>query len=374
MARSDFNWIHVAQRFNNSNPDVIVDFPIEGSGEFSEIVDDAYLLIQAQNISSDFHRISINGEPLPGIDLPKRDGWQTWMDRIPPGLLNFGTNTIRITRIIPSDDQFYINGVVVNWRENQPFQTDARSDFNWVPINHSFHDNAPTVTIQFPIEGIEDFGGEPIDDAYLLIKASGVSSNSHRIFINNEPLPGIDLPISHTDNQTGTWMDRILPGMLHKGTNTIRIDRIGNDNFFVSGAAINWRERSSNQTPRNIVKSDFNWIPIATTFNDFNPTVTVEFPIEGSDDVIDDGYLLIQARDVAASNHEIYINDCLLSGDNQLPYGPGYSMGIHPIPPNCLNKGTNTIRIVRIGGTDDFYVNAIAVNWRERPIPISPFG
>ncbi|MEM9091988.1 MAG: hypothetical protein AAGC93_25040, partial [Cyanobacteria bacterium P01_F01_bin.53] len=360
----------------NSNPDTIVEFPIEGSGDSSEIVDDAYLLIQARGVSSNSHQIFVNNKLLPGIDLPERSGWQTWMDRIPPGLLRFGTNSIRITRAIPSSDEFYINGVVVNWRETQSIiSNSARSDFNWVPINVSFNDNRPTTTVEFPIEGLDDFGGEPIDDAYLIIKASGVSSNAHRIFINNQPLPGIDLPISQTTTPVGTWMDRIPPGLLKEGTNTIRIDRIGEDNFFVSGVAINWRERgSAAQIPRNIVKSDFNWVTINQTFDDANPTVTVSFPIEGTDDVIDDGYLLIQARDVDDSNHDIYINNRRLPGEDILPYGPGYGVSIHPIPPTFLDKGTNTIRIDRIGGSDDFYVSAVAVNWREEPIPIDPFG
>jgi len=185
MARSDFNCVQVARNFVNSNPDTIVEFPIEGSGDSSEIVDDAYLLIQARGVSSNSHRIFVNNEPLPGIDLPERSGWQTWMDRIPPELLRFGTNSIRITRAIPSSDEFYINGVVVNWRETQSIiSNSARSDFNWVPINVSFNDNRPTTTVEFPIEGLDDFGGEPIDDAYLIIKASGVSSNAHRIFIS----------------------------------------------------------------------------------------------------------------------------------------------------------------------------------------------
>ena len=29
----------------------------------------------------------------------------------------------------------------------------ARSDFNWMPFSHTFTDDDPTLTVEFPIEG-----------------------------------------------------------------------------------------------------------------------------------------------------------------------------------------------------------------------------
>ena len=40
----------------------------------------------------------------------------------------------------------------------------ARADFNWIPFTHTFTANDPTFTAEFRVEG------DPIDDAYLLIR------------------------------------------------------------------------------------------------------------------------------------------------------------------------------------------------------------
>ena len=115
----------------------------------------------------------------------------------------------------------------------------ARSDFNWVQISHKFTESDPSKTVEFPIEG----NLNPVDDAFLLIQIVGVGSYDHKIFINNKPLPGSDLPIA--PGKSGAqqlWMDQIPPGYLMKGTNTIRIDRAAADDFTVHGAAIHWRE------------------------------------------------------------------------------------------------------------------------------------
>lgn len=111
----------------------------------------------------------------------------------------------------------------------------ARSDFNWITINHTFTINAPSVTKQFPVEGTQT----PIDTAYLLIQAENVSLSSHKIFINNQELGGFDIP---PESGWQTWMDSIPSGVLKAGTNSIRIDRIGEDDFHVYGVVVNWRE------------------------------------------------------------------------------------------------------------------------------------
>ena len=111
----------------------------------------------------------------------------------------------------------------------------ARSDFNLIPINRTFTVNAPSFTREFPIEGNQ----APVDDAYILITARDVSLSTHRIFINNQSLSGFDIP---SESGWQTWMDNIPPGILQSGTNTLRIDRIGNDNFTVRNVVVNWRE------------------------------------------------------------------------------------------------------------------------------------
>ena len=112
----------------------------------------------------------------------------------------------------------------------------ARADFNWMPVNHTFNVNNPSITIQFPIEGNRD----PIDDAYLLITAHNVSHQSHQILINNVHLPSWDIPIHNPGWQT--WMDHIQPDLLKTGTNTLTIIRAANDDFTVKDAVVHWRE------------------------------------------------------------------------------------------------------------------------------------
>lgn len=112
----------------------------------------------------------------------------------------------------------------------------ARSDFNWIPVNHTFTVNSPSITLEFPIEGTQ----APIDDAYLLITAHNVSHQSHEIRINNQPLSGWDIPIHNPGWQT--WMDRIQPGILKTGMNSITIVRSADDDFTVKDIVVNWRE------------------------------------------------------------------------------------------------------------------------------------
>ena len=112
----------------------------------------------------------------------------------------------------------------------------ARSDFNYIPINHTFTASDPSITREFPIEGNLD----PKDDAYLLITAHNVTSQSHQILVNNVSLPSWDIPIHDPGWQT--WMDHIQPGLLKTGMNSITIIRSFNDDFSVRDVVVNWRE------------------------------------------------------------------------------------------------------------------------------------
>ena len=112
----------------------------------------------------------------------------------------------------------------------------ARADFNWIPVNHAFTASNPSISVQFPIEGTAD----PIDDGYLLITAHNVSNQSHQISINSQQLSGFDLPIH--DPGWMTWMDRIQPGVLKAGMNTLTIVRTFNDDFHVKDIVVHWRE------------------------------------------------------------------------------------------------------------------------------------
>ena len=108
----------------------------------------------------------------------------------------------------------------------------ARSDFNWIPFTHTFTANSPSFAREFPIEG------NPIDDAYLLITAHNASQDN-QIYINNQQLPGWDIPL-----ETGwqTWMDHIPPGLLHTGINSIMVVRAGGDDFSTKDIVVHWRE------------------------------------------------------------------------------------------------------------------------------------
>ena len=111
--------------------------------------------------------------------------------------------------------------------------TMARADFNWLPFTHDFTENDPTLTVQFPIEGT------PIDDAYLIITAHNVTFQTHQISINNQELPGFDMPLN---NGWQTWMDHIPAGFLQSGTNSISVVRAGNDDFTTKDIVVHWRE------------------------------------------------------------------------------------------------------------------------------------
>ena len=117
----------------------------------------------------------------------------------------------------------------------------ARSDYTLIPIDQIFTENNPTITKEFNIEG------NPIDsnrlDAYLLVQVRSVEDSSHRISINNEDLPSVDLPPAPENSQAFLlWMDHIPANFLRSGSNTITITRTVNDDFEVRNVVVHWRE------------------------------------------------------------------------------------------------------------------------------------
>jgi hypothetical protein len=121
----------------------------------------------------------------------------------------------------------------------------GRSDFNYIEINQTF--TAANPVAEFPFE-VELSSGPVVGDAvgagYLLITVRSVDSQDHRIEINDIDLKGdfdIPLPPGNSDAWL-TYMDRIEPNVLRQGTNTLRITRVGNDNFVVRDVVVHWRE------------------------------------------------------------------------------------------------------------------------------------
>ncbi len=115
----------------------------------------------------------------------------------------------------------------------------TQSDFNWIPINHTFTEANPVVETVFGIEG--DL--EPVGPALLLLQVAGVNSLSHKAFINNEQMPNWFLsPAPGASQAAQLMMESIPEGFLKKGDNTFRIERGDQDDFVVYNTVIYWRE------------------------------------------------------------------------------------------------------------------------------------
>jgi hypothetical protein len=78
---------------------------------------DAYVGLQAFDVSDYGHEIEVNDEPLSGFDIPPNDGWQYWMDTLTGAELRGGTNTVRIRRDADSRDAFAVGTVTIHWKE-----------------------------------------------------------------------------------------------------------------------------------------------------------------------------------------------------------------------------------------------------------------
>ena len=125
----------------------------------------------------------------------------------------------------------------------------ARSDFNLILINEHLGDNQGDINTDFPFVGSQStrknfrIEGEPIDDAYVLFNHTQVNSFSHKILINNQELPFLE--IMDANDKPVTQMARINPGTLIQGTNSFQVVLGGSDNFIFYFAVVNWRERTS---------------------------------------------------------------------------------------------------------------------------------
>lgn len=117
----------------------------------------------------------------------------------------------------------------------------ARSDFNYVPVNHTFTGHNPVFETRFRVELSP--GQSVVDDGYLVITVKSVDATTHRIRINGVELSSFDIPLPPSNSDAWfTYMDRIQPNILQGGMNTLQIIRTGSDNFTVKDLVVNWRE------------------------------------------------------------------------------------------------------------------------------------
>jgi hypothetical protein len=117
----------------------------------------------------------------------------------------------------------------------------ARADFNYIPVNRTLTENSTFFEDNFTVE--LSSGQRVVDDGYLLITVRSVDLESHEIKINGEKLSGFDIPKPPGNSDAWfTYMDRIQPGLLHSGMNTIQIIRVGNDDFVIKDLVVHWRE------------------------------------------------------------------------------------------------------------------------------------
>lgn len=114
----------------------------------------------------------------------------------------------------------------------------AQADFKWVNFDTNFNSSTTNASRTFTVDST------PANDTgYLLVQAFDVERGNHRLRLNDKDLPSFDIP-KHGDKQWFTWMDRIPPGFLKKGTNKLEILRMGQEDFTVANVAVHWREAS----------------------------------------------------------------------------------------------------------------------------------
>lgn len=120
---SDFNVVIFREHLGDNVGDLNTDFPFRGRSSTKKNfriegrpVDDAFLLINHNNVNSSSHTIEINDRELPWLDIIDADDkFTTQMKLIPPGFLRNGNNTIQIHQ--KGSDNIIIMEVVVHWRE-----------------------------------------------------------------------------------------------------------------------------------------------------------------------------------------------------------------------------------------------------------------
>jgi hypothetical protein len=77
---------------------------------------DPLIGLQAFDVGEFGHEILVNDESLSGFDIPPNEGWQYWVDTVTGASLQEGTNTVRITRDVETDDAFAVGTLTVHWR------------------------------------------------------------------------------------------------------------------------------------------------------------------------------------------------------------------------------------------------------------------
>lgn len=127
MAKANFAVV----RFDEHLGDDVADIPGAGLYTFvgnqttakqfeigREPVGDGYLIIQVYDVQSTGHRIQVNGTDLPGQDIVPTDTfrWESWVDIVSAGILQKGTNTIRVLRA-SGGDNIIIASIFIHWRE-----------------------------------------------------------------------------------------------------------------------------------------------------------------------------------------------------------------------------------------------------------------
>ena len=139
MFNCDFVWLNFDNEFIWPNEEATRTFtidqePVAASHGGSSVSSEGFIMIHVLNAGNasvyegdvTSHRLLINGRPLPSFDDVARDGWNVWMDRIPPSYLHKGANNLTIRR--RATDPFRVVNVVVQWREER------------VIANGTFHD------------------------------------------------------------------------------------------------------------------------------------------------------------------------------------------------------------------------------------------
>ena len=122
--RSDFKVLVFNEHLGDKESDLNTEWPWKGNStstldwRMAEPKESGYLLIQTYDVGNSNHKIIINDTDLPEFDIPKQReySWNTWMDIIEEGVMNSGSNSIRIVRA-EGGDNFMVGTVVIHWRE-----------------------------------------------------------------------------------------------------------------------------------------------------------------------------------------------------------------------------------------------------------------
>ena len=128
-ARADFQVFDWKEHLGDNQGDINTDFPFEGqfSSTKTFFIGQApfragFVQSQVSHVDELSHQILINGDPLPGIDLPRTGHGSTDLRThtavIPASFLRQGDNTIQFQRV--GGDNFLIHHVIVHWRELDP--------------------------------------------------------------------------------------------------------------------------------------------------------------------------------------------------------------------------------------------------------------